>query len=876
MKKTLLTLAALAVTAGAWADFTPGSPFPEEFIDVTPSYYKFHKGATDLDKMVRSDLTSPGAPSLGSGEFISNNLGEGKYFTSDNLSKGNLMFGGPFGQNNQTLVKNGLTLYNMGDEIGTVLILNGPDSNLGAALKEKLGLDSEPEISKLESFGGNIQLFWILDHLTMNEEIPTGSKIRVRLELNGYNSDMNSTKEVFNYLDKTDQLGNSTKQGSNVTFKEFNDGSDTWNPNRWMIYDVEIPYNRIACYFRILLNQTLSGLNEGALLIRSIEVYGVPSGYTSEWEEGTVYKTWKDYSDVDGDGDGDDEGDGGDEKDPDPTPGVEGEDITPANYKFSEGGILPIHPTGKVNDINIAPGAWATFNDAAYWNDGLLFVGSGGGLNQAQHDSFINSWNYIDFGGQVGRVAVYINKGADTVNELKALNPEEDWDSLNVNENVFGGGALNFYLDPENTPKTGYIHAKFVLNINDKDYGPSPTAIQWIGVRDDANNNMSILNGKTYAEDGPANTDGAAIKKDAFVTDDKWDPTKWMTYEFDFTVGGEGSGAIINQLPVRMKLFFQGSQATNTSAIFFKEISFTHVTDGSTPELGTRKQTVNQLEIEKPKIDFVPGPVYDIVNGVAISHPQNDDLLELSAGEEAEITVAMTTLSGGNVDPETELTVTIDNNESNAVEASQVVDGVLTVSIAEEAGKNENVQIKVATGEYESNVISLTHYAAPQSVELSHSSIEILDNEITMKADDSAAEFDAVVVSANGSEAYQKFNVTIEDSAEAEIQTLSEDVDVAEITLTENNTIQITPKNAGQVTFSVNPYRAGEAKANQEPSDHGKTIYTLSIGTSGIELLNHNTGEVEYYDLKGVKVANPQNGIFIRKQGNSTSKVIVK
>ena len=32
---------------------------------------------------------------------------------------------------------------------------------------------------------------------------------------------------------------------------------------------------------------------------------------------------------------------------------------------------------------------------------------------------------------------------------------------------------------------------------------------------------------------------------------------------------------------------------------------------------------------------------------------------------------------------------------------------------------------------------------------------------------------------------------------------------------------------------------------------------------------------VEYYNLQGVKVANPKNGIFIKKQGCRTSKVIM-
>ena len=35
-------------------------------------------------------------------------------------------------------------------------------------------------------------------------------------------------------------------------------------------------------------------------------------------------------------------------------------------------------------------------------------------------------------------------------------------------------------------------------------------------------------------------------------------------------------------------------------------------------------------------------------------------------------------------------------------------------------------------------------------------------------------------------------------------------------------------------------------------------------------------GEVEYFNLQGVKVVNPENGVFIRVQGGKASKVLVK
>lgn len=50
-------------------------------------------------------------------------------------------------------------------------------------------------------------------------------------------------------------------------------------------------------------------------------------------------------------------------------------------------------------------------------------------------------------------------------------------------------------------------------------------------------------------------------------------------------------------------------------------------------------------------------------------------------------------------------------------------------------------------------------------------------------------------------------------------------------------------------------------------------VYTPEAGVSAIESAN---GEVEYYNLQGVRVANPENGIFVRRQGNKVSKVVIR
>lgn len=50
----------------------------------------------------------------------------------------------------------------------------------------------------------------------------------------------------------------------------------------------------------------------------------------------------------------------------------------------------------------------------------------------------------------------------------------------------------------------------------------------------------------------------------------------------------------------------------------------------------------------------------------------------------------------------------------------------------------------------------------------------------------------------------------------------------------------------------------------------------INVEWSGVEELDADDAAVDYYDLNGVKVVNPEQGVYIRKQGNKISKVIIK
>lgn len=52
--------------------------------------------------------------------------------------------------------------------------------------------------------------------------------------------------------------------------------------------------------------------------------------------------------------------------------------------------------------------------------------------------------------------------------------------------------------------------------------------------------------------------------------------------------------------------------------------------------------------------------------------------------------------------------------------------------------------------------------------------------------------------------------------------------------------------------------------------------FTPGNGDSGIAAIAAENAPVEYFNLQGVRVDNPANGLYIRRQGNNVTKVIVK
>lgn len=78
--------------------------------------------------------------------------------------------------------------------------------------------------------------------------------------------------------------------------------------------------------------------------------------------------------------------------------------------------------------------------------------------------------------------------------------------------------------------------------------------------------------------------------------------------------------------------------------------------------------------------------------------------------------------------------------------------------------------------------------------------------------------------------------------------------------------------------------RAGATEVNAltiQSTDAPVDVYSLKINyepttTGVIDVTVSGEGEVEYFNLQGVRVANPESGLYIRRQGNQVSKVYLR
>lgn len=80
------------------------------------------------------------------------------------------------------------------------------------------------------------------------------------------------------------------------------------------------------------------------------------------------------------------------------------------------------------------------------------------------------------------------------------------------------------------------------------------------------------------------------------------------------------------------------------------------------------------------------------------------------------------------------------------------------------------------------------------------------------------------------------------------------------------------PRQSAQSTVSTSPFP--NLTSGQSETSTNTTI-TLSRGTSAIANVeaDDTNAPMVYYDLQGMRVENPANGVFIRVQGSQVTKI---
>ena len=108
-------------------------------------------------------------------------------------------------------------------------------------------------------------------------------------------------------------------------------------------------------------------------------------------------------------------------------------------------------------------------------------------------------------------------------------------------------------------------------------------------------------------------------------------------------------------------------------------------------------------------------------------------------------------------------------------------------------------------------------------------------------------------------------NVVLAEASPATKDNFTGKVGDVELNLRNNYTLESVPAGTYDITLVVTVY-------NSEPSLY-VTNFTASAGLDSVMV--DADAPVEYFNLQGIRVENPENGVFIRRQGTTVTKVVM-
>lgn len=250
------------------------------------------------------------------------------------------------------------------------------------------------------------------------------------------------------------------------------------------------------------------------------------------------------------------------------------EDITPAKYKYSTRSVGQEVVDGFFNGANISVDLMKSFLNSHQNADGIFAINGGqmpNGTN-AKSDKLKVGISIVDMGGEVGKV-LCINGAKSNFNTTFNV----DYPQC-PNDDNFGYLWLNWFSDNRtpicsNTERK--IRIKVVMNI----YANEANA---------SSNVIGQMLAKTKTNILAVTKSVTSIKPTDFYTNNSYDITKWITYEFDAFCPTNDAN------PIRLMMNLPNKDAIDNATIFIKEITFTQLsTTTNTDNYNTSTSTIS-------------------------------------------------------------------------------------------------------------------------------------------------------------------------------------------------------------------------------------------------------------------------------------------
>ena len=89
----------------------------------------------------------------------------------------------------------------------------------------------------------------------------------------------------------------------------------------------------------------------------------------------------------------------------------------------------------------------------------------------------------------------------------------------------------------------------------------------------------------------------------------------------------------------------------------------------------------------------------------------------------------------------------------------------------------------------------------------------------------------------------------------------------------------VTKASAENAASEIVPYTVAKAGLYNITADFNNAWPAITLSESistGVDNISVADGEAEYYNLQGIRVSEPKAGVYIRRQGNSVSKVVLR